>query len=234
MDPVLLTIIFVLAIGIPGLFFLIIVGACLYETQYVQPYVVPRPGEEYELGETARAANARAPNLGFEQKGLCHDGKGGLYRVRYDFWLSPDRRTFAVVGGGSIAKIPFDGIWLYSRIRDGRILETTNEIGSQDISGVVEQETWPKMKFAPLVEKHFGRLEEPREGDAIPFEDEAELKDYFAIRRARAEGLVGRGHARFLDDRESKWKYTLKGALAFYVISNWVRPLQRGLRGGKS
>lgn len=234
MDPVLLTVILVFVVGVPVFFFFVIVAACLYETQYVQPYVVPQPGEEYDLSETARAANARARNLGFEHSGLCHDAKGKLYRVRYDFWLSPDRLTFVVIGGGSIAKIPMDGTWLYSRTRDERILETTNEIGSQDISCVVEQKTWPKMKFAPLVEKHGGRLEDLTSDQPIPFEEGAGLADYFAIRRARAEALVERGYARFLDNRESKWKYTLKGALTFYFISNWVRPFQRGSRGGKS
>ena len=46
----------------------------------------------------------------------------------------------------------------------------------------------------------------------------------------KAEQLVKHSDAYYLDEEELVWRYNLKGALKFYFISQWVRPLKRGLR----
>ena len=203
------------------------VGAALWERRPIQPYYIPDEGNEYEPSATARHANAQAIERGFRHDCLCHDGKGKLYRVRYDFWVSPDALTFAVVGSGTVASIPVNGIWLYSRNTNGRILCTTNEIGEQDISGVEDQVTWPHSDFAALVEKHSQRLTEIV---AQPFNDDSALREFFDMRRSKADGLVERGYAYYLNDERLVWRYTLRGDLTLYVIGTWVRPLTRVLR----
>jgi hypothetical protein len=212
--------------GVIGFFFFVVVGACLWEKRPVQPYRVPEAGEEYELTSDAREANYQVRGLDYLPGGLCHDNKGKIYRVRYDFWLSPDHFILVVIGGGSIAGIPVNGIWVYSRLTDGRILCTTNEIGEQDISGAEEQQTWPKYDLISLIEKHRKRLTDSVE----PFPAESPLAGYFDIRRRKADALVAKGYARYIDDEQSIWKYTLKGAIVFYFIGVWVRPIRRFLR----
>ncbi|HEY8505801.1 MAG TPA: hypothetical protein VIL46_14545, partial [Gemmataceae bacterium] len=152
--------------------------------------------------------------------------KGRLYRVRYDFWIAPDGATVAVVGSGTIARIPVNGVWLWSRPADGRILCTTNETGEQDISGAVDQQTWPGSGFRALAEKHQSRLTDPVE----PFPAESPMAGYFDILRRQADALVEKGCAYYLDEERTSWRYTLKGALVFYFVSAWLRPIRRGLR----
>jgi hypothetical protein len=216
-----------LVFAVIGLFFFAVVAACLWEKRPVQPYYVPEPGKEYEPSSEAREGNLAALRLNYTSAGLAHDGKSSLYRVRYDFWLSPDGFTFAVVSSGTIAKLPVYGIWLWSRLKEGQILNTTNEIGEQDISGVEEQQTWPRYSFHQLHKKHRLRREN---SDPIPFPAEAPLQGFFDIRRRKADALVERGLARYLDEDGSVWKYTLKEAIKFYFIGVWVRPIQRCMR----
>ena len=212
--------------GIVGVMFVAVVAACLWEKRPVQLYYVPAEGEEYKPSAVAEVANRDAKRLGFIHGGLCHDGKGKLYRVRYDFWLSPDHSMLAVIGSGSIARIPVNGIWLWSRMKDGRIFCTTNEIGEQEICGLVEQRTWAKYSFEELLAKH-----EPRLSDEVePFPTDSPLLGYFDIRRRKAEALVARGYAYYLDEEQKVWRYSLRGAVVFYFLGTWVRPIGRLLR----
>lgn len=137
-----------------------IVAAALWERRPVMPYVLPAVGSEFEPTMTAASENSAAEHLGFAHDATAHDGKGRLYRVRYDFWISQDCCTLAVIGGGSIASIPVDAVWLWSRTVSGEILCTTNAIGEQDISGIVQQETWPAkalLGFAMNTKIGFGK-----------------------------------------------------------------------------
>jgi hypothetical protein len=209
-----------------GFFFFVVVVACLWEKRPIQPYYVPAEDDEYEPSAVAERANEDAEKIGYEYGGLCHDGKGKLYRVRYDFWIDPDDLTIAVVGSGTIAKIPVNGVWLWSRLADGRILCTTNEIGEQDISGAVEQQTWPGFRLKALDEKHERRLTD----DVEPFPSDTPMAGYFDILRRKADTLVAKGYARYLDDEQTVWRYTLPGAVRFYFVGTWVRPMRRFLR----
>jgi hypothetical protein len=213
--------------AIIGFFFVAVVAAGLWEKRLVQPYRVPAAGEEYTPTADARRANQEAGEIGFRHGGLCHDAKGKMYRVRYDFWLSRDSSTIAIIASGSIAVLPVYGISLYSRTADGEVLCTTNDIGEQDISGVEIQQTWPKMPFKPLVKKHRQRFTEV---DVKPFPEESPMAGYFEIRRRKADAMVEQGLTYYLDDDHRVWRHTLYGALWFYVIGVWVRPIGRFLR----
>ncbi|QDU05186.1 hypothetical protein V6x_49220 [Gimesia chilikensis] len=225
MDDFLLTL---AAIGILlGGFFIMIVGVCLWEKQSIQPFYFPDPGQEYPPVQAATKANSEAFRLGFDHGCLCHFGKAQMYKVRFDFWTTPDCSTIATVSGGTILNIPNKAIWFFTKSTDGRVLATTNEIGSQDISGVLEQSTWSNYEFEALYQKHQARLEEI----AIePFEADNPVAGYFQIRKKQAEQLVKHSDAYYLDEEELVWRYNLKGALKYYFISQWVRPLKRGLR----
>lgn len=196
----------------------LIVAACLWEKRPIQPFYVPAEGEEYGVSATAAVANQQAEALGFRHVVACHDGKGRLYRVRYDFWCAPDDKTFAVVGSGTVAGIPVNGVSFYSRKTDGRILCTTNDVGGQDVSGLEDQATWAKLPLASLFEKHARRL---TESAVKPFPPDSALAEYFDLRRRKADALVERSYAYYLDDGKTAWRYTLRGALAFYVQGTW-------------
>jgi hypothetical protein len=208
-------------------FLVAIVAAGLLERRPVQPYIVPRPDDIFEPTSTAASENSVAESLNYQHNATAHDGKGRLYRVRYDFWISPDRCTLAVIGGGTVASIPVDGVWLWSRVSNGQILCTTNEIGEQDISGIVQQETWPTKTLSALCERHANRLQTVR---TVPFPTDQPLRGLFEIRRAIADALVDRGYAYYISDDRLVWRYTLSGAFAFYVAARWLRPIGRFFR----
>jgi hypothetical protein len=214
-------------LGIALLHFVAVVAAGLWEKRPVQPYYVPATGEEYAPTLKAAQANEAAKALGFRHGGLCHDGKGKIYRVRYDFWIAPDDSILAIVGGGTVASIAVDAIELYSRLADGRTLSTTNYTGQADISGVLKQLTCPNGDMHSLVARHQRRLSDQQ---ATPFPADAPIAGYFEIRRQIAETLVEKGLASYLDSDQKVWKYTLKGAIAFYFLSIWIRPLGRSFR----
>jgi hypothetical protein len=213
--------------GIIGFWFVAVVAACLWEKRPVQPYYVPAPGEEYAPSSVAERENRDAEKLGYRHGGLCHDGKGTLYRVRYDFWIAPDDSTIAEVGSGTVAGIAVNAVWLWSRLAEGLILYTTNEAGGQDISGSVDQQTWPGTRLRELVEKHQRRL---RGLIVDPVPAANPLAALFDMRRAKFAALVARGYGYYVDDEQTACRYTLKGAIVFYFVSAWARPISRFLR----
>jgi hypothetical protein len=214
-------------LGMIAFFFVAIIAACLWEKRPVQPYYVPNEGDEYDASDDAEQANDEAEAVGYQYGGLCHDGKGRLYRVRYDFWIAPDQGTLAIVGSGTVAGIPVNGVSLYSPKDDDRFHWTTNNNGEQDLSGVTDHDTWPHLTFANLLKKHERRL---AGSDPRPFPDDDPMAGYFKIRKCQADRLVKDGLAYYLDENHAAWRYTLKGALKFYFVGTWIRPLSRGLR----
>ncbi len=223
--PLLIPLVIIASIFV--LFFLLVVGAGLWEKRPIQSYYVPEKGKEYKPSPTAHRANLDAREMGFKHGGCCHDAKGKMYKLRYDFWTSGDNSTLAVIGSGTIAKMQFEGVRLYTQQADGRVLSTSNEIGEQDLSGVEDQAAWSGLKFKSLMKKHQARM---RKVDIEPFAESGPMAEYIDIRRRQAESLVERGLAYYLDDDEMVWRYTLKGAITYYIIGVWVRPIRRFMR----
>jgi hypothetical protein len=216
-------------IGLVALFGVLVVTVCFFEKRRTVPY--ERVAEE-DADEPTRDADKANDEAYREEYVFCGTGRhagSGVIRVRYDFWLSPDCLTAVVIGGGTTAKVPVFGIWLWSRLEDGTILCTTNEIGEQDISGLVRQQTWPQARFPILVDNHQSRLDEA-ESPPVPFEKGNPYDGLADLSRRRAQSLVQSGRATYLDEDGTRWKFTLSGALRFYVTGVWVRPFRRLLR----
>lgn len=218
----------VITFGALSISFLAIVAVALWEKRPIQPFDVPNPCEEYEPSSVAKQENKEAMEIGYLQGGVCHDVRGRLYLVRYDFWIAPDDSTIAVVVSGIVAALfQLNGVWLYSRTQDGRVLCTTNKTGNEDISGVEDQTEWPGLQFKDLVKKHNQRL---CEFVVKPFSSDAPLTHFFEINRFQAEALVERNYAYYIDDERKVCRYTLKGAVKFYIKIFWVKPFRRLLR----
>ena len=217
----------IISTAVTVIFLVGIVAACLWERRPIQPYVVPPTDGIFAPTLKAASENSVAESLSYEHNATVHDGKGRLYRVRYDIWVSPDCCTLAVIGGGTVASIPVDGIWLWSRSSNGQVLCTTNEIGEQDISGIVQQQTWPAKTLSALIKTHEDRL---RTITTVPFPTDQPLRGHFEIRRAIADALVDRGYAYYISDDRLAWRYTISGAFAFYIAARWLRPIGRFFR----
>jgi hypothetical protein len=216
-----------IALLIPLAMAVLTVAAAKWERRPIQPYYIPEPGAAFTPSPKHQKANEQAHELDFQHSTVCHDAKGKIYRIRYDFWISADNKTLALIGSGTIARLKVFGVTFYSRAADGRTLSTTNERGEQDISGVEEQHTWHAMPLPKLYEKHCQRLLQTA---VDPFTNDSPLADYFDIRRRKAAALVERGYADYIDDRHLAWRYSFNGAVMFYLIAVIVRPIRRLLR----
>src|SRR2546423_102567 len=95
-------------------FAVVVVVIGLWEKHPIQPFAVPEKGREPPETDYARRANDAAEDAKYDYLGVACDNRGGLYQLRFDFWASDDRSVFAVVCGGSLAKIPYKGTWIYS------------------------------------------------------------------------------------------------------------------------
>jgi hypothetical protein len=190
--------------------------AHLWENRPVWAYIQPEPGEEFQLSPRAEDANADALAKGYRNLGAFHDGKGRLFSVRYDFWISADAMIFAVVGSGRVALIPVFGVWFYTRLRAGQFLISTNEPGHSDISGVSFSEVWNGADFNTLHAHHADMLG-PAGSELEPFPASDPIAGFRQYKQQAAETLVERGRAYFVDDERSIWRYTMKGAILSYV-----------------
>lgn len=208
------------------LFGVLIVVVGLWEKHPIQPFAVPEKGREPEETDYARRMNDAAEDARYDYLGVARDNRGGLYGLRFDFWASADRSVFVVVCGGKLARIPYKGTWVFSPLPGDRTLCTTDDVGSADVSGASELHIWPNATFRVLLDRHIDRLEDLTDG-VLPFELDDPLRAYIAIRARQAEVLVGRGLARYTDAEQTAWRYTLRGAVRYYVVGTWLQPLGR-------
>jgi hypothetical protein len=208
--------------------------AFLLEKRLVWPYVdlqekkpplagwdadLPSPDEppahvlQVSITEYLRATNLMANQFGFLLLGAFRDGTSKLYRIRYNFWISPDRVVLALVGSGTLAGIPVSATWLYTRLRDGHCLLTLDDSKGEesDLSGLILQEVVTNADFAELLARHGQRLANAVQ-PAEPYSEDDPLEDHRAFRALRIDHLRERGLARYIGIERNARKYTLQGA----------------------
>jgi hypothetical protein len=194
------------------------------------PYSAPAAATAVAVTPYGDATCRRLESMGFSYRGVHYDRRRGIYKLRYDFWLSPDQVVLAMVGGGTLAAIPVSGTTLYTRLDDGRCLVTIDEPKSQDSdpSGLTLQMVVTHADLDTLLSRHRQRLVESGQ-PAQPYSAQAPLEEHRAFRTSRVEFLIERGLARFLDDERNAWRYTPKGAWTA-VSGLYTRELKRQLK----
>lgn len=193
------------------------------------PYAAGAAGSDLaDLPLSRYAATARefALSMGFVHVGGFRDGKGRIYKVRYDFYLSPERDVLALVGGGAIATIPLIGTWLFTRLTDGRCLRTVDAppASEMDIAGMADEALIPGVDFAELVARHRGRLAASFARGAN-YDERDPLADHRDFNIRRTNRLEQLGLIRFLDPERKRWRYSLRGAVRWAARAHF-----RGLR----
>jgi hypothetical protein len=170
------------------------------------------------LTEEAARAIAAAESLGFEPLGVFRDGKGPIYRIRYDFWLAPERDVLVLIGGGTLMSFQVRAIWLMTRLADGRCLVTLNsQTASEfDLAHMMLEAVLGGADFGTLLMHHRGRVDDAPV-PAVPYTSDDPLGDHLAFRARRIDRLEELGLARFLDWEQTAWRYTIKGALKLSV-----------------
>lgn len=177
----------------------------------------------------AQAASEAAAAAGFTWLGPFADGKGKLYRLRYDFYLSPEQNVVALVGTGAMASVPVQNIWLFTLLADGHCLVTVDQpTGSEtDLAGLSEEALITGRGFAGQLAAHQVRLA-ATDRPIIPFAGPDPLAAFRAYRQARITRLVALGYAGFLDPNREAWRYSPKGA-ATLAFRQYFKGLRRGI-----
>jgi hypothetical protein len=193
------------------------------------PYESPRSQEPVAITPYALATCREIQNKKFSYQGVFYDSRGGIYKLRFDFWLSPDRYVLANVGGGTLAGIELNGTNLFTRLQNGHCLVTLDEPKGRDSdpSGLTDQVVVTHASLDELLSRHRQRIEES--ALAVPYSDRGALAEHKAFRASRVETLLDRGLAKFVNEDGNGWKFTLPGAwVATWGI--WGRELTRQLK----
>jgi hypothetical protein len=213
-------------VALPLALLLVAVVLRMWEKRLVWPYV---PAENASTPATSymTAAASAAQSLGFAPCGVFRDGKGAMYKIRYDLWLTQERDALLLVGGGTMAGIPVDGSWLFSRLSNGRCLATLdNEAGSEyDLAGLIQEAVHPRASLEKLLYAHRSAVA-VAEAPALPYSDPAGEHRELLTRRIRH--LVNKGYA-VLSETGEWWRYSPKGAVVATLASYWAG-MRRRLR----
>lgn len=213
------------------------------EKRLVWPYVpeaLAAPESLPALNSYSHVAGSAATEMGFLWVGAFGDGKGKLYRIRYNFFLSPTGDILALVGNGAVASVPTQSTWLYTLLEDGRAVVTVDSqsAAETDLAGVTNSALAAGVGFFALVNAQRRRTAPCA---VRPFSLSDPLTELRALRQNRTERLCALGYASFLDASQSGWRYTPKGAamLAFRqyfaglrrsVMPDRIRPAESSVR----
>lgn len=223
-----------IAIVVTVFFALMPVVAALIEHRMVWPYSAPEPVIQIPTtsGFLMRQVS-QALQLQFRLLGRSSDLKGQRYAVDYYFLVSPQQDTLAILGEGSIMRIPVKGLWLFSRGNNGAAYCSVNNqsCAEFDLSGLWKDQIVFDAGFQKLYTAHLSWLQ--KTGDVVtPFTPGRELDELRQTRLQRVEAMCRKGLARVTESDTERWKYTLLGAIKC-GFGTYLVGLFRHLKAGK-
>ncbi|HMP83507.1 MAG TPA: hypothetical protein PKA41_12475 [Verrucomicrobiota bacterium] len=210
------------------------VVAAYVERRMVWPYSTPEPVSQiptesrYLMRQVSEALQSS-----FRLLGRARDLKGERYAVDYYFLVSPQQDTLAIVGVGTIMRIPVNGTWLFSRGDNGAAFYSVNNqsCAEFDLSGLWKDQILFDAGFQKLYEAHFAWLQKTG-ATVVPFTSGRELDELRQVRFQRVEAMRRKGLVRSTDADAEHWQYTLLGAIKCGFGTYFVG-LFRHLKAGK-
>ena len=183
-------------------------------------------------GYGARSVEAAARS-GFSLLGWSRDVKGPTYRCSYAMLISADRSTFAVIGSGTILKLPLAATWLHTPSIDGRsFFSTDHQNGVQiDLSRNWMNQLAPEPSFAGLLQKHYEWLGIMGIRSRY-FSRGSEFAEFRALREQHFRSMERAGLIRFTDLSATHFQFTLFGA-ARTATWGYFLGMARQLSGGR-
>lgn len=193
-------------------------AARVWEKRLMWPFEesgeVPPPTSR--MTSTIAAASA----LGFRLISVGQDAKGALYRVRYEFWLPPERDVLLLIGGGRVARLQVDGNWLFTRLADGKCLVTVDDLraSERDLSGLADEAIHPGVPLRVLLERHRGRMAASM-APPLPYSEHDAMAEHREFQERKVATLVQQGYATMVDPFRGAWRFTVRGAFLATVRS---------------
>lgn len=202
---------------VPLVLFVVSVAAYWREGRAVWTYT---DADEKTPAPTEYLAEARnaADRLGFRPVVTFRNVRDPLIKVRYEFRVSADLRILMIAGAGTMALMPVECVWVYSRLEDGTLLLTlNNQLGYEyDLSGLADVAVYPKIGVADLVARHSKRLSEAKR-KALSYSERSIVSEHREALRQRVARLAEMGYAAPKDEAWQRWRYTIPGAIQIAV-----------------
>ncbi len=194
------------------------VGAHMVVRRYFR-FLVPA-GRTYrqEVGEYAAEARVLALAERFEFVDVYRPFRGPWLGRRVEIWRAEDFRTIALVSESPTEVPTLNETVLYSALENGKRLTTTDNERVGDPRGWRGVLARPDATFRELYRTHLARMrslgaESVTMGDTDPV---AAIED---LEREHVQKLVDAGLARYRNERQTSWSYTLRGGYEMYYLA---------------
>jgi len=196
------------------LFFVtVLFAACLLERQYLsgnfEPAEAPFP---YEPSPYWKATREAAIQLGWQHAGdFAIKKKTSKVRGLLSLFLNADRTVMAAIFSGASVVAKDKRTTLRTGLATGRVLDSTDSPGTEDLSGVTERAVLLRAGMAELSAFHLRRIEN---AGALPvsFSSTASLADYQRFDLQKGQRWVQMGLAKWADSQQTSIRMTFRGA----------------------
>jgi hypothetical protein len=206
----------VIVLGVLGLFILVFVSTALIEKQPLDDFVPPSADAPTKDSAYFEAMNDAARRMGFAAAGVFVQARNSkLYQARLALWVSPHREILLQVGGGTTARVPIRRTIMTSVVEPNRIIQTQDDFGMADLSGLTDRKIVLNADLDELLACHRARLISCG-GSKRGFSAAAALAERRSIHEMKAQQVVRLGLGRFLNQEQTVWRHTLKGAWLQY------------------
>ena len=195
-------------------FCIIFLVTCLWERQYlsgdVEPTSEPFPYKPSPYWtETCAAARA----AGLQHAGdFATSANTSHVKGLMSLFFSQDRSILVSVSSGSTAGAKLKKTVLWTRLGSGRVLESTDNPGIQDLSGVIERAVLLNAGVGELLSFHVQRILQSN-ATALAFNPNAALQEYERTYLDRGARWVLQGLAYWVDPQQTSIRMTFRGAL---------------------
>jgi hypothetical protein len=163
------------------------------------------------LPEYVRVMSDDALAAGFAFDRMAAHPKLPRVQVVATVWSSFDRRMILITGAGKVFGMAARQTWLYTPLKDGRVLVTTDDNDAGDQSGVYVIRRVLRARLDQLLESHRERMEEFG-AQVGAFTEPTAFEALLALYARRTQRLVELGRARYADAGHLYWHYTASGA----------------------
>ncbi|QDU45377.1 hypothetical protein Mal52_38710 [Symmachiella dynata] len=202
---------------------LLLFSVSMWEKHPIIAYGPPLEGKFPQGRSYLVAARTDAVECGLRELSLH---KHTRFDIVVAFWFSPDRDFLVSCGHGKVAGATTKQTWIHSRLQNGDVLVTTDGFDEGDPSGLYKTKRVVKVRLAKLIAAHRKRLD-TQVDMVLPFEESTGDEAALNIQRERAERLIEKGRARWVDDEETVWRYTISGST--HVCLGWFGQLWAGM-----
>jgi hypothetical protein len=217
---------------IPIGFFVLLFCTAIFE-QSLTRFYVPAPDDENFLATLPGARDPQAIEglprasqvsdyvatmsagihaAGFAYHGLMAHAKAPRIQILATMWMSPDRRMIVSSGSGSVLKMAAYQTQIYSPLKGGRWLVTSDNTGAGDPSRQFKYKRVVNVLFPRLLEAHLKQMAK-HSAQVKEFAQPNAVDALLALYDEHVALMVDKGLARYLDAQKTRWSYTPKAGL---------------------